>query len=309
MKAIFMGTPQFAVPSLDKLINSRHTVCMVITQPDKKNRRAASKKTDEEHPPVKVFAQAKGLKVIQPQRLSAPDFMELMTQSMPDVIVVTAYGKILPLSVLNIPKKGCVNLHASLLPQYRGAAPIQWAIIDGQPKTGVTTIKMDEGIDTGPIYLTQEENILQTDTYQSLGARLSVIGADLLIKTLDMLEDGDIIPKEQSLHYSYARSLIKEDGLIDWSKTAQQISCAIKGMYPWPCAYTFINGERIKIIEAVPVDGKGGIGEIISQNDVGLIIGTKIGLLSILKLQPAGKTIMSFKAFLKGRQSLGGWVR
>jgi methionyl-tRNA formyltransferase len=292
-----MGTPVFALPTLKALAASRHTVDLVVTQPDKKNGRGKILCP----PPVKVYAQEIGIKVIQPQRLNDSEFVNLITQYSPDVIVVTAYGRILPSLILDIPKKGCVNLHGSLLPEYRGAAPIQWAIIDGKSETGLTTIKMDEGIDTGPIFLTQTETILKDDTYQTLGQRLADIGAGLLIKTLDLIQDEKIEPVKQIGEPSYARILKKEDGLIDWSETSEHLSCLVRGLYPWPCAYTFINDERVKIIKAEPVSEQGQPGRIIRQDNQGLIIGAGSGSLSILELQPAGKSPMSYKAFLKGR--------
>ncbi|MBF0540846.1 MAG: methionyl-tRNA formyltransferase [Nitrospirae bacterium] len=304
MKTIFMGTPEFALPTLIALVESTHTVELVITQPDKKKGRGRSLSP----PPVKVYAQSMGLKVIAPDKLNDPYLVNLIAEYAPDVIVVVAYGRILPSLILEIPKNGCVNLHGSLLPQYRGAAPIQWAIIDGKSETGVTTIKMDKGIDTGAIFLSQSEIIHKDDTYESLGARLSIIGAGLLIKTLDLLQADNITPIEQTGNQTYARILTKQDGLIDWSKTADELSYLVRGLYPWPCAYTFINGERVKIIKAESVEygGSGEAGKIINEDDKGFFIGTASGLLSIIELQPAGKSPMSYKAFLKGRLNKTG---
>ncbi len=298
MNIVFFGTPNFAVPSLNVLVRSKHNVRLVVTQPDK--RKGRSKKLGP--PPVKEFAEKNYLKVLQPENIKDEEFLNSLGQLDPDVIVVVAYGKILPPDILRLPKWGCINIHASLLPKYRGAAPIQWAIINGEKESGVTTMLMDEGLDTGQILLTKIISIYDSDTYESLSLRLSTLGAEVLLETLEAIEKNEIHPSKQKGTTSYARPLKKEDGLVDWSKSARDVYNFIRGLYPWPCAYTFINGERVKIIKALPVEGKGVAGRIIIDEGKNLLIGTSNGLLSIIELQPEGKKPMTSRAYLSGRR-------
>jgi methionyl-tRNA formyltransferase len=220
---------------------------------------------------------------------------------MPEIIVVVAYRKILSAQILRLPSHGCINVHASLLPKYRGAAPIQWAIINGEKKTGITTMLMDEGLDTGNILLQEETEISCDDNAETLGNKLAEIGASLLIRTIKGIKGGSIKPIPQEGAPSYAPPLKKEDGRLNWSKTATEIFNFVRGMYPWPCAYCYLNNERIKIISVKMLEGS-GVARRIEKAGEELIVGTGEGLISIIELQPEGKTSMSAKAFLRGRK-------
>ena len=243
MKAVFMGTPEFAVPTLQALID-HHEVLAVVTQPDKQ--RGRGKKM--QFPPVKEKAVEYDIPVYQPQRARDEEFIEELKNLNPDVIVVVAYGQILPESILNIPKYGCVNVHASILPKYRGAAPIQWAVLNGDKQTGVTTIYMDEGIDTGDTILVEETNIGEDETTGELWDRLSKIGGKLLVKTLQEIEKGTAPRKKQSEDFTMAPMINKEMSKIDWeNKTAEEIHNLVRGLNPIMGAYTFLNGKKIKI--------------------------------------------------------------
>lgn len=220
---------------------------------------------------------------------------------MPEIIVVVAYGKILPAQILRLPSHGCINVHASLLPKYRGAAPIQWAIINGEKKTGITTMLMDEGLDTGNILLQEETEISSDDNAETLGNKLAEIGASLLIRTIKGIRSGYIKPIPQKGTPSYAPPLKKEDGRLNWSKTATEIFNFVRGMYPWPCAYCYLNKERIKITRVKMLEGS-GIPRRVEKTGEELIVGTGEGLISIIELQPEGKIPMSAKAFLQGRR-------
>jgi len=240
--------------------------------------------------------------VLQPSKIKEPLFLAEISDLKPDLIVVVAYGKILPAQILNAASHGSINVHASLLPLYRGAAPIQWAIINGEKKTGISTMLMDEGLDTGNILLQEETTITDDDNSETLSKRLSEIGAFLLVKTIKGIKDGSITPFPQSGTPSYAPLLKKEDGMLDWSKTSTEIYNFIRGMYPWPCAYCYLHRERIKIITGKVLKGTGIPGRIEKADRGEFIIGTGEGLLSIIELQPEGKSTMSAKAFLQGRK-------
>jgi methionyl-tRNA formyltransferase len=228
-------------------------------------------------------------------------FLEELKMLNPDAIVTAAYGQLLPSEILRLPKFGCINIHASLLPKYRGAAPINWAIINGDKMTGITMMLMDEGMDTGPILLQREEAIRDEDTAGSLSERLSLIGAEALIKTLDMLYEGLIKAVPQSGDASSAPLLKKDNGLIKWLLPADKLSNFIRGVNPWPGAYTFLDGKRIKILKAASVDGSGDAGVIYSINKDELLVGTGKGLLRLLEVQPAGKPVMDVRLFMQGR--------
>ncbi|QWR77560.1 methionyl-tRNA formyltransferase [Candidatus Magnetomonas plexicatena] len=299
MNIVFWGTPWFSVPTLEALIKSGHRVSLVITQPDKGRRSKVI------IPPVKQAAKAAGIEVMQPEGLKSEALISKLETLNHDVNVVIAYGKILPVEILNIPKFKSINVHASLLPNYRGAAPIQWALINGDTETGVSTMLMDEGIDTGHVYYTEKEIIKDDDTYESLGLRLSKQGAELLVKTLRDIETGVVTPTPQLGESTYARILKKEDGLINWNKSAAHIVNMTRGLYPWPGAYTFFNGQRVKILKATAVLTEGSWAEpatVIHQSvRDGLIISCGEGTLSILELQPEGKKAMSYADFIAGR--------
>ncbi len=302
MSIVFFGTPEFAVPSLTGLIASGEDLRLVVTQTDKLKGRGHALST----PPVKIAALEAGLKVTQPERLRGGVFLGELTSLAPEFIVVVAYGKILPKDVLAIPARGCINVHASLLPKYRGAAPITWAIMRGERKTGVTTMLMDEGLDTGPVLLQREIRIDEDDTSGSLGRKLATEGASLLGDTLKGLRRGTVKPRPQTGEASYAPPLNKEDGLIDWSKSAIEISAFIRAMQPWPGAHCYVNGERIVLLEAKAIDGGGESGAIVKADKGGFVIGAGEGLLSVLKVQPSGKKPMPASAFVIGRKLAGG---
>lgn len=302
MNLVYFGTPEFAVTPLKTLLNSGNEVLAVVTQPDRQSGRGRHISAC----PVKIEAQKSGLKVLQPLKVRDTEFLTNLRSLNPSAIVVAAYGQILPSEIIHLPKFGCINIHASLLPKYRGAAPINWAIINGEKKTGITTMLMDEGMDTGPILLQEEMEITSEDTAGSLSGRLSNTGADLLIRTLKEIENGMIKPVTQAGEASYAPLLKKTDGLIDWSRSSGDISNFVRGMNPWPGAYGFLEGERIKILKVVSLaeNAEAGIIKRVSKDE--LIVGAVMGSISILEIQPQGKPVMTIRAFLQGRRIMEG---
>lgn len=299
MRVIFMGTPDFAVGTLKSLIDSEHEVVGVVTQPDKpKGRGKAMQFT-----PVKEVAVEAGIDVLQPQKVRDPEVVAQLQALAPDVIVVVAFGQIIPKSILEMPKYGCVNVHASLLPKYRGAAPIQWAVIDGEEKSGVTTMQMDMGLDTGDMLLKKEVVLDEQETGGSLFDKLSQVGADLLMETLVKLEEGSIVAEKQPEESPtpYAAMMTKELGKIDWSKSAREIERLIRGLNPWPSAYTRLDGKTLKIWSAKVQDGGDAVqGTVLNADKKGLWIQTGDGILQILELQLEGKKRMEADAFLRG---------
>lgn len=295
MKIIFFGTPVFSLPSLKAILNSKEEVLAVVTQPDKKKGRGRIITPS----PVKEFALSSGIKIFQPENIRISSFYEELEKMKPDAIVVVAYGKILPPSIIHLPPYGCINLHASLLPKYRGAAPIQWAIMNGEKKTGITTMLMDEGLDTGDILLQKEVDIYIDDNAETLSKRLSEIGAELLIETLQGLRGETIKPRPQIGIPTYAPPLKKQDGFINWNRTANDIYNFVRGVYPWPGAFCYLNNKRLKINRVKVVEGSGIPGRIENASDE-LIVGTLDGLISIIELQLEGKKPMSSREFLKG---------
>ena len=301
MKAVFMGTPDFAVPTLQKMIDMGIEITAVVTQPDKAKGRG--KKVI--YSPVKECALAHDLPVYQPVRIrKEPEFIQTLRDMQPDVIVVVAFGQILPKEILDIPRLGCVNVHASLLPKFRGAAPIQWSIIDGEEVTGVTTMLMDAGLDTGDMLLKAEIPMDPKETGGSLHDKLAAVGGELLEKTLIGLEAGTIVPEKQddSQAGEYARMLDKELGHIDFNQPAVVIERLIRGLNPWPSAYTYIDGKTLKIWEAEVLDRNYGCeyGEVAEVTRNCLIIQTGIGALSVKSVQLQGKKRMDIAAFLNG---------
>ncbi len=297
MKIIFMGTPDFAAASLEALIASKHEIMAVVTQPDKPKGR----KGELTPSPVKTIAVEKGIKVYQPVRVREQEFVEILRGYNPDVIIVVAFGQIIPESILEIPKYGCVNIHGSLLPKYRGAAPIQWAVLDGEKETGVTTMLMDKGIDTGDILLKRVINLTEDETAGSLFDKLMVLGAETILETLEGLENGSITPEKQGESPTdYAKMLTKAMGLIDFTRTAAELDCFIRGMNPWPSAYTVLDGKTLKIWKAKPVDGNGGAGSVLSVGKDSFIVCCGEKALEILEVQLEGKKRMSAGDFLKG---------
>ncbi len=301
MRIIFFGTPSFAIPALNALLQAGEEVIAVVTQPDKRKGRDRLLSP----PPVKKVAVEREIQVFQPPNMKDLSFLDMLQGLKPDLIVVVAYGKILPPRILSLPVHGCINIHASLLPKYRGAAPIQWAIIQGEKRTGVTTMLMDEGLDTGDILLQEETDISPDDTADTLGKRLSETGASLLIKTLEHLKNGALLPVPQTGPPSYAPPLRKENGRINFSSAAEDIRNMVRGMFPWPCAYCYLNGERIKITRVSVLEGSGPAGRIEKAGDE-LIVGTGAGLLSIIELQPEGRRAMTVRDFLGGRRLAAG---
>lgn len=302
MRVVFFGTSSFAVPSLEKLFSSGEEISAVITQIDKKKGRGQTIAQSA----VKKFAESKGLKIIQPEKIRDKSFIEKLSFIKPDLIVAAAYGKILPEEILKMPQYGCINVHASLLPKYRGAAPIQWAIINGEKITGVTTMLMDKGLDTGDILLQKEIAIENSDTSEILSGKLAEAGAMLLIETIKRIRNKDIAPVKQTGEATYAPIIKKQDGLINWSKSAVELFNFVRGMYPWPGAYCHINKERIKLIETSVINSAGKAGRIEKAHKHELLIGTGNGLLSILKVQPEGKKTMTAEAFIQGRKITEG---
>lgn len=311
MRIVFMGTPDFSVPTLEKIIEAGHEVIGVVTQPD----RAKGRGKKVLYPPVKEKALDHGLSVYQPRRAREPEFIEQMRQLNPDVMVVVAFGQILPKELLDIPKYGCVNVHASLLPKYRGAAPIQWAVIRGEQVSGVTTMQMDVGLDTGDMLLKAEVPLAEDETGGSLHDKLSILGGDLLIETLRGLEAGTISPEKQddSQTGEYARMLDKALGKIDFTMSAADIERLIRGLNPWPSAYIFYKGKTMKLWRAKVLEdtaeGRNGVpGQIISVDKNGFTVQTGDGALQILELQMEGKKRMDAGAFLRGCQMTVGEI-
>ncbi len=301
MKIVFMGTPDFAVPTLKTLVASGHEVACVVTQPDRPKGRGRGLAMS----PVKQLAKESGLDILQPEKASDPEFVNALGQLQPDLIVVVAYGQILKKSILEMPKFFCLNLHSSLLPKYRGAAPINWAIINGEKETGVTAMKMDEGMDTGDILLTQKIPILESDNARTLHDKLSQEGALLVIQTIEQLEKGALTPIVQDANQvTYAPKLKKEDGLIHWEGDATNLRNRVRGLEPWPGAYTFYQSKRLRLceVEAAKGEPEDHPGEVARTTDHGIEVGTGKGRLVITSLQPEGKNRMSAKSFLAGHK-------
>lgn len=298
MKLVFMGTPDYAVKTLEALISAGHNVTAVFAQPDK----PVGRKHIITAPPVKVCAEKHGITVYQPNTLRDGKAEEILKEIAPDVIVVVAYGKILPREILNIPKYGCVNGHASLLPKYRGSAPIQQAIISGETETGVTAQLMDEGIDTGDILKTARTEIGEKETAEELFERLSVITAELLVNTLADLEKGNITPQKQDEEKaSYAPIIKKEMAELDFSKSAKELYNAVRGYYSWPCAYFFLGGKRIKVIKTeIGNETSKPAGTVVGNSDCLEIACGDGKSLKLLTVQPEGKGKMTAKEMLNG---------
>ena len=303
MKIIFMGTPDFAVGTLRSLAEAGHEITLVVSQPDKpKGRGHAMVPT-----PVKVVAEELGIPVFQPVKIrEAKDVLE---KTEADVCVVAAFGQIIPASILHMKKYGCINVHASLLPKYRGAAPIQWAVLDGEEKTAITTMYMEKGLDTGDMIDKAEVVLDKKETAGSLHDKLMVLGADLLLETLKKLEDGTAVREKQNDEEScYAKMLSKDMGQIDFTKSAREIECLIRGMNPWPSAYTSLDGKTMKVWEADVLDAqsKEEPGTIVEVNKKEIIVATGSNDLALHEIQLAGKKRMQVQAFLLGYQVEAG---
>lgn len=294
MKLVYMGTPDFAVPALEKLA-AVHEVAAVFTQPDK----PVGRKQILTPPDVKVCAERLGIPVCQPASMKTPEAFELLKSFAPEVIVVAAYGQILPKAVLDLPAYGCVNIHCSLLPKYRGAAPIQQAVLNGDAVTGVTTMLMDVGLDTGDILLTKETPIGENETSAELFDRLSLLGGELILETLDALAQGSVTPKKQDEALATHTSKIDKSLCpIDFTATAQAVHNLIRGLYSWPVATAQIGGKRVKIHKARIAKGSGSAGVILSVKP--FVIACGEGAVEILELQPEGKKKMSAEAYAAG---------
>lgn len=292
-----MGTPEFACPTLQVLIDRSENLVAVVTQPDRPKGRGQKLMP----PPVKELALRHGIPVHQPSKVRDPAFIEEILRLKPDVIVVVAFGQILPKALLEIPPHGCINVHASLLPRYRGAAPLNWCIINGESETGVTTMLMDVGLDTGPMLLTRSTAIDGDESISTLHDRMSVMGAELLAETLDGLKTSSIAPREQDNALScYAPMLKKEDGLIDWSRDARAIHNQVRGLSVWPVAYTFMDGQVLKIYRTRVGAGSGQPGTVLRAARGMLEIACLAGSLIIEELQMAGKKRLDSASFLAG---------
>lgn len=296
MRIVFMGTPDFAVPSLQALIDAGHDVCAVYTQPDKPQGR----KQILTAPPVKTLALEHDIPVFQPNTLKNEDEQARLRELAPEVIIVVAYGKLLPKAVLDIPPHGCINVHGSLLPRWRGAAPIQWAVIAGDEMAGVTTMQMAEGLDTGDMLLTYETKVGAKETAGELFDRLAQSGAELLTQTLVKLDE--ITPRPQDDAQScYAHMLDKQMAVIDWNKSAHEIDCLIRGLNPWPIALTTLSGERLKVFAAEKANGRGEPGTVLEADPKkGLTVACGEGALGLTEIQLVGGKRMKATDFLRG---------
>ena len=305
-RVVFMGTPTFAVPSLERLAES-YEIAVVVTQPD----RPAGRKRRLTPPPVKETALARGLPVWQPSTLRTPQAVARLRTLAPDLIVVVAFGQILRANVLEIPPHGCLNVHGSLLPKYRGAAPAQAAILAGETETGITLMLMDEGMDTGPIVAQASCSITPDDTAATLREKLCRLGADLLIETLPPWLAGEISPQPQDDSQAiYCRTIVKSDGRLDWKQPAKMLERQVRAYIPWPTAFTHWGGKLLKILHTVPMPewrGQGQPGQVVALDDgAGVVTGE--GVLKLLKVQLAGKRTMMIEEFLRGQREFVGSV-
>lgn len=290
-----MGTPDFAVACLKGLVKANYEVCAVFTQPDKPRGR----KMVMTPPDVKVYAEKLNLPVYQPTTLKDGKALEIIKGYEPDVIVVAAYGKILPKSIIDYPKYGCINVHGSILPKYRGAAPIQWSVINGDKETGVTTMQMNEGLDTGDMLLVEKMPIAIDDTAESVFDKLAVMGGEVIVKTLELAEKGMLTPvKQDESQSSYAPMLDKSVSEIDFTKDALTVHNLIRGLYSWPIAQTTFKGKRLKIYKSALSQLSGKVGEVVSLEPLTIACGEKS--VEILELQLEGKKRMDYKSFLLG---------
>jgi methionyl-tRNA formyltransferase len=297
LRTVFMGTSSFALPTM-KALAASETVIAVVTQPDRPQGRGNKVLP----PPAKECALTLGLTVWQPERVKEPHFIEQLRAVEPELIVVAAFGQILPPAILAVPPQGCINVHPSLLPRYRGAAPINWAVIRGETKTGVTTYFMDKGMDTGAILLAREVEIKATETAEELGTRLAVIGAELLIETIQGVKQGGLPTRPQDEgEVSYAPILKKQDGLIRWEEGADQIRNQIRGLVPWPVAYTWWAGKRLKVYQGKVGASSGSPGEIVSLN-TGIEVACGTGSLIIETLQLEGGKRVGWAEFVRGHR-------
>lgn len=299
MKIVYMGTPDFAVGPLEALIAAGHTVTAVVTQPDKPKGRSGR----VQMPPVKACALEHGIEVFQPVKVKAPEAVEVLRGFEADVFIVAAFGQILSREILEMPRYGCLNIHASLLPAYRGAAPIQWVILNGEKESGVTIMQMDAGIDTGDMLLKAVVPIEENENDESLRDKLAAAGSSLIVEALEKLESGELAPEKQNDAEScYAKMLTKAMGHIDWNETAREIERKVRGLYSWPGAYTSYQGKMLKIYRAQALDEgpDGEAGSVSSVTKNAVIVNAGAGKLSLQEVQLEGKKRMAVKDFLLG---------
>ena len=307
MKVIFMGTPDFAVGTLEAILKAGHEVVLVVTQPDKPKGRSGAL----QFPPVKECAVANGIEVFQPTKIRLEENVEFLRKYNADIMVVAAFGQILPKSILDMPKYGCINVHASLLPKYRGAAPIQWAVMNGDPVTGVTIQQMDVGVDTGDIVAVRELEIAEDETGGSLFDKLAEVGAQLCVEAMEAIENGTATRIPQNHEEATHVSMISKDlGLIDWNRSAVEIERYVRGLNPWPSAFTKLDGKTFKIWKAKVIEGKSEVapGQVATVTKHTIEVQTGNGLLSLTEVQLEGKKRMEADAFLRGCQVEVGTV-
>ena len=300
---VFMGTPQIAADTLEFLLQQFDSVVGVVTQPD----RPAGRGQKTTPSPVRKLAEARGISVIAPERIKTTEFLETLGGWRPEVIVVVAYGRILPRTVLEAAPSGCVNVHYSLLPKYRGAAPAAWTIINGEPEGGVTTMKLVEKMDAGPIYLQQAVPLAPNETTRSLQAKLTPVGARLLVETLRGLKEKTLIAQDQEESLATpAPMLKKEDGLIDWSRAAIDIERRVRGLDPWPGSYTHINGKLLKVHEVRVISGEGEPGKVMRADAGGFWIATGAGVIALDEVQLENKKRLPGTEFIQGARIKAG---
>lgn len=306
MRIVFMGTPDFAVPCLRRLISQKHDIAAVVTQPD----RAKGRGNKLAPPPVKVLAEEAGIPVYQPEKIKTREFTQMIRNLEPDVIIVVAFGQILSQEILDIPPLGCINVHASLLPKYRGAAPINWCIINGEKTTGITTMYMEKGLDTGDMIIKKETAIDENETAGELHDRLMELGASVLSETLALLSEGKVQRTPQNNEEaSYAPIMSKSLGRIDWSKTVYEIRNLIRGTYPWPGAFSSYNGKVFKILRAAALEDSvknENYGCVSQVNKDSIVIDCGTGRLKIDELQFENEKRMSVEAYLRGHEIVTG---
>lgn len=318
MRIVFMGTPDFAVGALEAILQAGHQVAAVVTQPDKPKGRGKEIQVT----PVKACAMAHGIPVFQPVKVKEKEAVETLRGYNADIFVVAAFGQLLSEEILSMPEYGCVNIHASLLPKYRGAGPIQWAIINGEEKTGVTIMQMDKGLDTGDMLLKEEVVIDPKETGDSLHDKLASVGAGLIVEALAKLERGELVPEKQNEEDTcYAKRLQKSMGRIDWQQSAGKLDCLIRGLISWPGAYTVLRGKNLKIWEIEAVERPRNVpedsavhsdpdavlpGTVVAVTREAFYVKTGEGILKILAVQPEGKKRMPVKEFLLGYQVKAG---
>lgn len=299
-RIIFMGTPDFSVPALQGLIGGSDQVVAVVTQPDRPKGRGKKLAS----PPIKILAESAGIPVLQPTKIKTEEFADELRSFNPDLIIVAAYGRILPQNILDLPPLGCINIHGSLLPRHRGAAPIQWAILAGDKEAGITIMQMDVGMDTGAMLLPASVPVASDETAGSLFTKLSNLGSKALLNALDLLRQDKLPPIEQDHSLATeAPPLKKEQGAIDWTQSAATLHCFIRGMDPWPAAYSFLDGKRFRFFAPDTSDLSSDLppGNIVQADKKGLFIATGEGVILVKEIQPEGKRRMSVEAYLCGQ--------